>query len=119
MRYPDGETLVRREAESGFCTILDCLRLQAELMEHSSPAQGKTQTKGVCTLLRQRQRFVAAHQPLVWIAKIPQRPGGVGVTNHPRVLPMLEHSGAVLRGVVEGYALRKMGGRRGWLSHEE
>ena len=32
---------------------------------------------------------------------------------------MLEHSGAVLRGVVEGYALRKMCGRRGWLSHEE
>src|SRR2546427_9945095 len=76
VRYPVRKTLCRGEANSGFGVLLDCLRLQAVLMEQRRKAQGKTQTKGVRNLLRQRHRLLVSHQPLVRIAKIPQRPGG-------------------------------------------
>ena len=82
-------------------------------MEHGSKAQGKTQAKGVRTLLRQGHRLVAPRQPLVRIAKIPQRPGGIAAANHASVVPIEERRGAVLLGVVEGYPLCKVRVRRG------
>src|SRR6516165_4394393 len=95
------KSLLHVKADGGCGTFLGRTHLTAELMEQGSPAQDKTQAKGVCTLLRQRQRFVASHQPLVRRAQVPQRPGSVDVAKHPRVLPMLEHRGAVLRGIIE------------------
>ena len=77
-------------------------------MEHGSTAQGKTQAKGVRTLLRQGHRLVAPRQPLVRIAQEPQRPGGIAVANHTSVLPIEERRGAVLLGIVERYTLCKV-----------
>src|SRR6266478_7792786 len=71
-RPPDGKSLFRGKADGGFCTILGNTHLAAELMETGSGNQGKTQAEGVRDLLRQRQRFMASHQPLVRIAQIPQ-----------------------------------------------
>src|SRR5262249_25494783 len=71
------ETLVRGEAHGGFRTLLDCTPFAAQLRDHGSEHQGKTQAEGVPHLLRQRQRGVAAHQPLVRIAQIPQRQSSV------------------------------------------
>ena len=48
--------------------------LTAELMEHRRTAQGKTEAKGVCTLLRQGHRLLAPRQPLVRIAQDPTAP---------------------------------------------
>jgi len=76
-------------------------------MEHASPAQGKTEAKGVYTLLRQRHRLLASRQPLVRIAKITQRPVGKAVTHHPSVLAIEPRRSAVLLGIIERYPLRQ------------
>src|SRR5215813_3123632 len=99
-----------------FGTLLGSTPLIAELMEHGSKVQGKTQAEGGCTLLRQGHCLVALCQPLVRIPKIPQRPHGVDVANHASILPIEERRGTVLRGVVQGYPLRKVGVRSGYRS---
>src|SRR5438445_65876 len=86
-RPPVRKSLVRGKADGGFCTILGETYLAAELMDHGSNAQGKTEAKGVCNLLRQGQRLIVPCQPLVRIAKVPQRPGGMAAAHHTRVLP--------------------------------
>ena len=85
--------------------FLDCLNLPAVLMDHGSPTQGKPQAKGMRTLLCQQQRIVTPRQPLVRIAQGPQRPGGKAITNHTRVVPIEEHQGTVLLGIIERYPL--------------
>ena len=80
-------------------------------MEHSSPVQGKTQAKGVCTLLRQRHRLLAPRQPLFRIAQVPQCPGGMDVAHDTSVVPIEERSGAVLLGGVERHTLGVVGER--------
>ena len=88
-------------------------------MEHGSKVQGKTQAKGVRTLLRQGHRFLAPRQPLVRIAQVPQRPGGKAVAHHPSVLPIEERRGTVLLGIVERYPLGKVRVRSGYRAQVE
>jgi hypothetical protein len=88
-------------------------------MEDSSMTQSITQAKGMRTLLRQGHRLVVPRQPLVRIAKPPQRPGGTAEANHASVLPIEERRGAVLLGVVERHTLRKVCVCKGWRSQVE
>ena len=113
VRHPVRKSLFRGEADGGFGTLLGRTPLTAELMEHGSPAQGKTQAKGACTLLRQGHCLLAPRQPLVRRAQVPQHPSSIAAANHASVLPIEERRGTVLRGVVQGYPLRKVRVRSG------
>src|SRR4030095_8195651 len=77
MRYPERKSLFLGEDDGGFGAFLRAMHLAAILMAHSSPAQGKTEAKRMCTLLRQRHCLVAPRQRLVRRAKCPQRQSGV------------------------------------------
>src|SRR5262249_43616551 len=80
-----------------------------------STDQGKTEAKGMRKLLCQSQRFVHLCPPLVRIAQVPQRPGGMAVADHASVFPKEECWGVVLLGIVERDTLCKMrvcGGHR-------
>jgi hypothetical protein len=68
LRHPGRKSLFPSKAASSFSPLLHCTHLTAPLMEHASPAQGKTEAKGVPTVLRQRHRLLGARQPLVRIA---------------------------------------------------
>jgi hypothetical protein len=70
-------------------------------MEPGRKVQGKRQVEGVRQFLRPRQRFVAAPQGLVWIAQYPQSLGDPDSAPHSGVVPVVEHLGAVLLGVIE------------------
>ena len=83
----------------------------AQLMDHGSETQGKTQAEGVPNLVHQRPCFVALHQPLLRIAKRPQRQGGIGMAPYAIILPREERRGVVLLGIVKRYTLRKVGVR--------
>src|SRR5262245_12260734 len=91
LRPPVRKSLGRGKADRCFDTLLGATYPTTEGMEYGSEKQGKTQAKGMCTLLRQRHRLLAPCQPLVRISQRPERPSGKDVANHPRVLPMLEH----------------------------
>src|SRR5215831_6385243 len=101
LRHPGREPLFLSKLHGGFSTLVHCTHLATELMEHASPAQGKTEAKGVSTVLRQRHCLLASRQPLVRIAKHPQRPVGKAVTHHPSVLAIAKRRSAVLVGIVE------------------
>src|SRR4029453_2420985 len=100
-RHPERKSLFHGETDRGFGTLLGSTPLAAELMEHGSKGQDKTQAKGVRTLLRQRHRLLALRQPLLRIPQIPQRPSSKDVTYHTSVFPVQERRSAVLLGVVE------------------
>src|SRR5712691_11226952 len=112
--HPVWKSLFRRKAHSGFGAFLGATLLPAKLMEYRSSTQGKTQAIGVRNLLCQGHCLVAPHQPLVRIPQIPQRPGGMAAAHHTRALPIEEHRGAVLLGIIECYALGKMRVRIGY-----
>jgi hypothetical protein len=82
------------------------VRLSAELMEHGSKMQCKTQAKGMRQLVRQRQRLLAALQGLPRRAQQPQDMGHKAPGNDPRVNAIDKGMGAVLLGMVEGNRLR-------------
>src|SRR5262249_324507 len=107
-RPPVRKPLLRSDADRGFRILLGGMPLTAQLMEHSSKAQGTTEAKGMGTLLRQRQRFVASCQPLVRIAKQPQRQSSSAMAHHPSVFAVEKRRGAVLLGIVERHPMRKM-----------
>src|SRR4029453_4134226 len=113
-RPPVRKSLFCGEAEGGFGTLLGSLPLPAELMEPGSNAPGIRQAKGVRTLLRQGHRLVVPCQPLVRIAKTPQRAGTNAMAKHTRVLPIEDRRGVMLLGVIERYPLRQVRVRRGW-----
>ena len=113
-RHQERKTLFRGKANGGFGVLLGCLHLLTQLMEHSRPAQGMTQAKGVCHLLRQDDRLIVPHLPLVRIAQRPQRPCSITTARHTRILPMQEpHTSMVVR-VVQAYSLRQMRVCRGY-----
>src|SRR5215831_5814504 len=118
-RPPARKSLFRGEADGGFCALLGSTHLAAELMEHGSKAQSKTQAKEVRILLRQRYRLLAPSQPLVRIPQRPQRPRGKDVTHHTSVFPIKECRGAVLLGVIERHTLCKVRVRLGWCAQAE
>src|SRR4029453_7071238 len=107
-RHPERKSLFHGETDRGFGTLLGSTPLAAELMEHGSKGQDKTQAKGVRTLLRQRHRLLALRPPLLRKAKYPQWQSGKAVTYHTRVFPIEECSSAMLLEVVEGYPLCQM-----------
>jgi hypothetical protein len=119
VRHPAQKSLFHGEAHGGFGTLLSDTPLATALMEHGSPAQGKTEAKRVCALLSQGHRLIVPRQPLVRIAQGPQRPGGIAAAKHPGILPMEKHRGAVLLGIVERNTLSKMRVCRGWRSQAE
>src|SRR5262245_51001655 len=88
-------------------------------MHYSSSHQGKTQAQVVRTLLRQDYGFLTPRQPLVRVAKIPQRPRVPNVAQHARILPIEERRGTMLLGVIECHALRQVRVRCGWRSQPE
>src|SRR5436309_7827169 len=90
VRPPERKSLFLGEEEHRFRALLGGMLLTAQLMEHRSKAQGKTEAKGMCTLLRPRQRFVASHLPLVKIAKQPQRQSSSAMAHYPSVLAIEE-----------------------------
>src|SRR5262249_36834754 len=110
---------LRRDNDARFSTLVHCTHLAAELMEYRRTTQGMTQAKRVRTLLCQRHRLLTSHQPLIRIAKYPQRPSGVDVANHASILPIEERRGTMLRGVVQGNPLRKVCLCRGERAHPE
>ena len=75
--------------------------------------KAKIQAKRVGELLCQGHGFLDACPRLVRIAQVPQRRGGIAAAQHPGILPMEEHRGTVLLGLIEGDALGKMRVRRG------
>src|SRR5262249_36370269 len=107
-RPPERESLFLGEVDSGFSRLLGSTHLTAKLMENGSKAQGKTQAKGVCTLLCQGDRLIVPHFPLVRIAQEPQHPSIQAMTNYTSVLAIEKSRGAVLLEIVQGYPLGKM-----------
>src|SRR5262245_45076475 len=112
-RHQVGKSLSCCKSDRSVGTLLGSLRLQAQLMEHGSPAQDKPQAKGVGTLLRQGQCLLAPREPLVRIAQVPQRTGAIAMANDTSVVPIEERSSTVLLRVIQGSSLRKMCVRRG------
>src|SRR5437867_9179214 len=86
IRSPVRETLFRGKTDGGFGTLVGSTHLTAELMEGGSSTQGKTQGKGVCSLLCQGQRLLALRQPLVRITQAPQRPGAKAVASDTNIV---------------------------------
>jgi hypothetical protein len=107
------KSLCRRQDDAGFGALLGRFPLAAALMEHGRFTQREIQAKRVGELLCQGHGFLDACPRLVRIAQVPQRRGGIAAAQHPGILPMEEHRGAVLLGIVESYALGKMRVRRG------
>ena len=112
-RPPVRKSLFRGEGNGGFGALLGGTSLAAELMDHGRIAQGKTQAKGVCNLVRQGHRLLATRQPLVRRAQVPQRPSGMDAAHHTSVLPIEDRRGVVLLGIVDLYTLRQVRVRRG------
>src|SRR5262245_36169061 len=119
LRHPGREPLFLSKLHGGFRTLLHCTHLAAILLEHASPAQGKTEAKGVSTVLRQGHCFLAPRQRLGRIPQRPQRPGGKTVTHHTSVFPITERRGTVLLGLVECYTLCQMRVRCGNCAQDE
>ena len=84
---PVWKSLFRGEGDDGFGMFPGCLHPLAVLMECGSIVQGRTQAKGVRDLLRQDHRLVDLLQPLVRIAKKPQRPSGIAGHTTPGSSP--------------------------------
>src|SRR5262245_24617740 len=99
--------LCRSEIDGSVGAGLRVMYLAAELMEQRRKAQGKTSTKGVCTLVCQSQRVVDLCQPLRRIPQMPQRPGVINPTHDASVLPIEQRRLEGLLGVVERYTLGK------------
>src|SRR5262249_46358254 len=118
-RPPVRKSLFRGEDDGGVRALLGGTTLPAELMEHSSQAQGISQAIGVRALLRQGYCLVVPCPPLVRIAKVPQRPGSIAATDHARVFPIEERNGAVLLGVVERHSLYTVRVRSGYRAQIE
>jgi hypothetical protein len=95
------------------------MHLAADLMEHGSVSQGKTQAKEVCTLLCERHCLVIPRHCLVYIPQTPQRLSVKAVASHARIFPIEKRRGTVLLGVVKGYPLRQMRVRSGYSSQVE
>src|SRR5262249_37529094 len=105
---PGRKALVRGEAHGGFGALLGGIPLATEVMDDGSTAQGMPEAIGVRQLLRQRHRLLALRQPLGRRAQTPQCLGGKAMANHASVFPIEERRGAMVLGVVEGYALCKV-----------
>src|SRR5215831_9648077 len=107
-RHPVLKSLFLSEADKGCGTFLGQTHLAAEEMEHSSKEQRESQAKRVRNLLRQGHCLVAPRQPLVRIAKIPQRPTGTAMTHGTSVHPIEERRGTALLRIGERYTLGKV-----------
>src|SRR5215471_20782774 len=106
--HPLRKSLLHGEADGGFCAFLGSTHLATQLMEQGSSRQGVAQAMRVGNVLRQGQRLLVLCQPLVRRAQVPQCPGSMAAADHASVLPREECMGAVLLGIVEGYALYKV-----------
>jgi hypothetical protein len=78
-------------------------------MEPSSTGESMSQAVEVRQLPGEGECPLAPLQGLLWVAQIPEDPGGVGVGIHPKVIPLPEGLGAVMLGVVEGNRLLLVG----------
>src|SRR5712691_9658349 len=107
-RPPVRKSLFLGETESGFTTFLGATPLTTELIEHRRTTQGIAEAKGMRHVLRQGHRLIGPCESLVRIAKPPQRQRGMATAHHARVLPIEEHRGAVLLGIIKRYALCQM-----------
>jgi hypothetical protein len=68
---------------------------------------------GVRQLLDQSESFMDSPQGLIWVAQRPQDAARIAEANYPRVLSSIQKGeGAVLLGIIEGYALLYV--RSGW-----
>src|SRR5262245_66182736 len=70
--------------------------------------QGKSQTEGVCELLRQGQSLTTPVQCLVWIAELPQGQRFKRVARDAGVLPKKCGTGTRLLGIIEHEPLRTL-----------
>ena len=94
--------MLARESHGGFRLLMGYLDILAVLILHSSMAKRKTQGVGMRQFMGQCQCLVQTLQPLLGIAKMPQRPGSIAAAYHAGILAVEKGVGAVLRRLVEG-----------------
>src|SRR5947208_2885373 len=92
-RHPVRKSLIRGKADGGFGVLLGSTHLTTKLIEPRRKTQGIAEAKGMRRVLRQGHRLIVPCQPLVRIAKRPQRMGGMAAAHHACVLPIEERRG--------------------------
>jgi hypothetical protein len=95
------------------------LDVLAVLILHSSMTSSKTPRVGMRQGMGQCQRLLQLLQPLLGIAQMPQRPGGIAAACHAGILAVEQSVGVVLRHLVEGHTTLGVRQGRGQFAQPE
>ena len=103
------KTLICSNSHGGLGACLGQGCLPAQVMQHSSPEQGKGKTKGVGELLGHGQRRLHAGHRLVGEPEEPEGRRSLHAATHPRIVSAERRHGAVPLRIIEPQPLFQVG----------